>query len=161
MIDMRKLLFLLVLPLAACARPVFEAPDGAMALTPEQAVRQLPQAEGRRVIWGGRVVASRNLADTTELVVLGLPLSRTQRPKSGAAPVGRFIAHYPGYLETVAFAPDRLVTVNARVTGSETRTVGEAPYDYPVVRAEAVHLWPEGETPGPSVHFGVGIGISK
>lgn len=130
-----------------------------MALTPADAVKAFPQSEGRRVIWGGRVVASRNLAEATELVVLGLPLSRTQRPQTRGAPAGRFIVHYPGYLETVVYAPDRLVTVDGRITGLETRTVGEAIYDYPMVRAEAVHLWPEGEDGRSNVHFGVGVGI--
>lgn len=158
---MHKYLIFSALLLAGCANPVFEAPEAALELTPADAVADFPGAEGRRVIWGGRVVASRNLAEATELVVLGLPLSRTQRPRPGAAPVGRFIARYSGYLETEIFAPDRLVTVDARVTGLDVRPVGEAEYEYPVVHAEAVHLWPEGEEGGPSVHFGVGIGISR
>lgn len=156
---MRKFLFLMVLLLPACATPVFEAPPGATALTPAAAISQLPRAEGQRVIWGGQLVSSRNLESATELVVLGYPLSREQRPRTRAAPVGRFIVRYPGYLETVEFAPGRLVTVDARLAGLETRAVGEADYRYPLVRADAVHLWPEGGREEPRVHFGVGIGI--
>lgn len=156
---MRKWLIFAVLLVSACARPVFEAPEGATALTPADAVEDLSRAEGRRVIWGGRVVGSRNLADSTELVVLGLPLSRSQRPQVRGEPVGRFIVRYPGYLETMVYAPDRLVTVDGRVTGLETRPVGEARYPYPRVRAEAVHLWPEPGDDDSGFRFGVGIGI--
>lgn len=157
----RKWLIFAVLLVSACARPVFEAPEGATALTPADAVEDWPRAEGRRVIWGGRVVGSRNLADSTELVVLGLPLSRSQRPRVRGEPVGRFIVRYPGYLETMVYAPDRLVTVDARVTGRETRPVGEARYQYPVVRAETVHLWPESGEDDSGFRFGVGIGIGN
>lgn len=158
---MRKCLFFGILLISACAQPVFEAPDGAMALTPADAMADPQRAKDRRVIWGGRVVASRNLAHSTELVVLGLPLSRSQRPQIRSRPVGRFIVRYPGYLETMVFATDRLVTVDGRVTGLETRPVGDARYDYPRVRAEAVHLWPEEGDSGPDFHFGIGIGIGR
>lgn len=156
---MGKWLIFSVLLVSACARPVFEAPEGATALTPAGAVEDLPRAEGRRVIWGGRVVGSRNLQESTELVVLGVTLSRSQRPQARGEPMGRFIVRYPGYLETVEYAPGRLVTVDGRVTGLETRPVGEARYQYPLVRAEAVHLWPETEDDGSGFQFGVGIGI--
>lgn len=156
---MRKWLIFAALLVSACARPVFEAPEGATALTPADAVEDWPRAEGRRVIWGGRVVGSRNLAESTELVVLGLPLSRSQRPQVRREPVGRFIVRYPGYLETMVYAPDRLVTVDGRVTGRETRPVGGASYRYPLVRADDVHLWPETDDDSSGFRFGVGIGI--
>lgn len=160
----RKLLFFWVLvltagALTACARPVFDPGGAATDLTPSLAAERIAAAEGRRVIWGGRIVASRNLRDSTELVVLGYPLERSQRPDTRGRPVGRFIAVYPGYLETGIFARDRLVTVDARVRGREVRPVGEASYLYPLVSAEAVHLWPEGHESGSDVHFGIGIGI--
>lgn len=158
---MRKWLFFGVLLISACARPVFEAPEGATAITPAGAAAEPSRAEGRRVIWGGRVITSRNLAESTELVVLGLPLSRSQRPEVRSRPVGRFIVDYPGYLETMVFETGRLVTVDGRVAGLETRPVGESRYEYPRVRAEAVHLWPEDDDTGPAFRFGVGIGISR
>lgn len=156
---MRKLLFLGVLALTACASPVFDPQGVDPALTPERAVARLPAVEDRRVIWGGRIIASRNLENGTELVVLGFPLSRAQRPEIQARPVGRFIALFPGYLETGIHAPDRLVTVEGRVAGLETRRVGQARYDYPVMTADAVHLWKQGRDSRSNVHFGIGIGI--
>lgn len=156
---MRKILFILVLLATACARPVFDAQGAATGLTPRTSVAEFRSAEGRRVIWGGRIVESRNLENSTELVVLGFPLDRAQRPLPDEQPVGRFIVHYPDYLETAVFAPDRLVTVDARVADRVTRLVGQADYEYPVAAADAVHLWPEGSQSESRVHFGIGIGI--
>lgn len=155
----RNFLILLALTLSACARPVFEAPQAATDLTPAAAAADIQAALERRVVWGGRIVAARNLADRTELVVLGFPLDRGQRPRTRERPVGRFIVHYPGYLETGVYAPDRLVTIDGRVVARETRPVGEASYRYAMASARAIHLWPEGEDRGPDVRFGVGIGI--
>ena len=156
---MRKVLFCGLLMLAACVRPVFDPQGVDPALTPERAAARFPAVENRRVIWGGRIIASRNLENGTELVVLGFPLSRSQRPETEVRPVGRFIALYPGYLETGLHAPDRLVTVDGRVVGRDTRPVGQARYDYPVMTADAVHLWKRGREPRSDVHFGIGIGI--
>ncbi len=138
---------------------MFEAPEAAADLTPAAAAADFGAARERRVIWGGRIVDARNLADSTELVVLGFPLDRSQRPRIREQPVGRFIVRYPGYLETGVYAPDRLVTVDARVVARESRPVGEASYLYPVASARAVHLWPEDGDQRPDVRFGVGIGI--
>lgn len=155
----RNLLFSGLFLLAGCASPVFRPEGAAVGLTPDDAVAQFARAEGRRVIWGGVVVESRNLAESTELVVLGFPLSRSQRPQARSKPVGRFIVRYPGYLETAVYEPDRLVTVDATVVGLDTRPVGEARYRYPVARADAVHLWPEDERSESRVRLGIGIGI--
>lgn len=156
-----KLLILLALCLSGCAVPVFD-PEGAdTALTPAAAARDAAALEGRRVIWGGEIVESRNLARVTELVVLAMPLQRSQRPDPGGEPLGRFIAMYPGYLETVKFAPGRHVTVKGTLTGAETRPVGDADYEYPVMDAAAVHLWPEDDGRDGGVRFGVGIGIIR
>lgn len=156
---MPKLLIFVVLLISACTRPVFDPAGADLALTPEQAAGAL-SAQGRRVIWGGEIVESRNLADSTELVVLALPLERSQRPDRDGKPLGRFIARYPGYLETVTFEPGRLVTVPGVIRGVEERPVGEAQYRYPVLEAEAVHLWPVRSGGDVGVRFGVGIGIS-
>lgn len=155
---MRKLLILATLLLSACAQPVFDPSGVDPGITPARVARQPGPVQGRRVIWGGEIVASRNLAETTELVVLARPLNRAQRPQAGGPQMGRFIVHYPGYLETVVYQPGRLVTVEGRVVGRETRRVGEADYTYPQVGADSVYLWPEGQERD-RVRVGVGVGI--
>lgn len=156
---MRNLLILIAVLLAACARPVFEPEGAALELTPRDAAADIAAFQGRRVIWGGEIVQSSNLAESTELVILGRSLQRSQRPRGGGEPLGRFIARYPGYLETVTFAPGRLVTIPGIIEQIEIRPVGEADYRYPVMRAEAVHLWDEAREGG--MRFGIGVGISR
>lgn len=153
-----KIPLIVVALLTACAQPVFNPQGTAPGLTPEYAAARIQAVAGERVIWGGVLVKVSNLARSTELEILAYPLDRRQRPQRDDRPQGRFIARYPGYLEPVTYAPGRLVTVLGRVEGLDTRKVGEAPYTYPMVATESVHLW-DPEKPGSDVHFGVGIGI--
>lgn len=155
---MRNVMIFMVILMAGCAQPVFDPAGTAPGLTPRFASHDPGAALDRRVIWGGEIVDARNLAHTTELVILARSLSRSQRPRAGGEPLGRFIAEYPGYLETVVFAPGREVTVLGVVDDVETRPVGESEYTYPILRTESVHLWPEQHDDG-GVRFGVGIGI--
>jgi len=155
---MRKLVFLMALSLAGCAQPIFNPSGADTGLTPSNAVPAFDSARGRRVIWGGEVVESRNLAHSTELVVLGRPLNTSQRPLPGRPQQGRFIVRYPGYLETMAYQPGRLVTIEGHLADRQQRRVGQAEYLYPVVAADSIYLWPEREGQS-NVRFGVGVGI--
>lgn len=155
---MRKLVFLMMLFAAGCAQPIFDPTGVDTGLTPTKAVPAFESVRGRRVIWGGEVVESRNLAHSTELVVLGRALNASQRPLPGSPQQGRFIVHYPGYLETVTYRPGRQVTIEGRLVDRQIRPVGKARYLYPVVAADSVYLWPE-EDGGSKVRFGVGVGI--
>ena len=117
----------------------------------------------RELAWGGVIVAARNLKDSTQLEILGYPLDDRNRPDSDAAPIGRFIAVHPGYLETADYAPGRLVTAVGAVTQTRSGTIGEAQYTYPVLATHRIHLWSKSprEPSRPSIHFGIGIGISR
>ena len=78
-------------------------PDDGVAreLTPNGASATPESAEGRTVLWGGIIVAAKNLAERTRIEVVGYPLDRySQRPRTDEAPVGRFLAYEDGYLET-------------------------------------------------------------
>jgi outer membrane lipoprotein len=109
------------------------------------------------------IVDARNLADRTQLEVLGYPLDDRNRPDRDAQPVGRFLAMHPGYLETADYKEGRLVTVVGTVTEARTGTVGEARYVYPVVNVTALKLWPteQQEAAEPRFHFGIGVGITR
>ena len=110
-------------------------------LPPVQAVQNGTQ--GTTVFWGGVIVSASNRQNYTDLVVLAYPLDSSQRPQQNKPPVGRFIARYPGYLETVVYV--------------ETGTVGKAAYRYPVVKADKMYLWSDKDDS--KVHFGIGVGI--
>lgn len=149
--------------LAGCAAgPRFDTAGIDTGTTPRRAVAEAERLAGQRVLWGGMVIETTNLAERTRLEVLGYPLDASQRPDTDAEPLGRFLVTRSGYLESVDYRTGRLVTVVGPVTGVRDGRVGEAPYRYPVVGAERIHLWPARYGPGATrVHFGVGVIFSN
>lgn len=148
--------------LAACATaPPIDLAGVDTKLAPGEAVANIDAARGRRVAWGGTIVNTRNLKDTTEIEVLGFPLDRSAQPDTSAAALHRFLLVRDGYLESADYRPGRLVTAAGAVTGTQRGLVGEAPYIYPVLRADELYLWPltEVRSRGSNVHFGIGVGV--
>jgi outer membrane lipoprotein len=139
----------LALCLAGCASQVPE--DIRRAASPSLTIAQVQEApaalQGRRVRWGGRIVATINLPTTTEIEVLSRPLSRDGRPRENTDGDGRFIARIAGFADPMEYAKDRELTVEGPVVGVQTRKVGDYPYAYPVVAAETRYLWPEAPSP--------------
>lgn len=152
------LLLLLGGLLAACAAaPTFDTRGVEAGLTPRLASGLGEQAAGRRVQWGGLIVRARNLEDRTRLEVLAFPLRHNARPKRDAPAQGRFLADFPGYLETADFAPGRVLTLVGTVAAVQRGRVDQAPYTYPVVAADQLYLWPAARGDGIGVHLGVGV----
>ncbi|MDA8095137.1 MAG: Slp family lipoprotein [Betaproteobacteria bacterium] len=147
--------------LGGCATSPF-APsivhDESLRVAPATVVTRPSMYVGRPVLWGGRIIGSQNLSASTELTVLAYPLDSMGEPRLGRPALGRFVIREGGYLETMDFAPGRLVSVYGRIAGVRTGHVGERPYVYPVVQAHRLYLWPV-DRPKPAVRFGVGIGI--
>jgi outer membrane lipoprotein len=104
---------------------------------------QLDDYRGKQVRWGGTIISTENRQDSTRLTVLGQPLYKDGEPQLSDDIAGRFIAAVPGFLDPTVYAVDRRVTVTGTVTGMETGNVGEHPYHYPVVEAQAWYLWPQ------------------
>ena len=119
------------------------------------------QARCAPVVWGGRVVEVRNLADHSEIEVLAYPLDGSQRPKANDSGIGRFIATMPGYVESMDYPPGALMTIDGRISGSRAGKVGEAPYVFPLVKVNQSHVWTASELSSGknNVHFGVGLGV--
>lgn len=158
----RGVLALGMLSLAACATtPPIDLSGTDAGLTPGEAVANIENAEGRRVAWGGTIVNTRNLKDVTEIEVLGYPLDSSGRPQTDGAAQHRFLIEREGYLESADYRSGRSVTAVGRVGGTRRGLVGEAPYVYPVVRADALYLWPIGQEyrRSPNIHFGIGVGV--
>ncbi|MCG5500753.1 Slp family lipoprotein [Ectothiorhodospira lacustris] len=155
------LLLILLLPVGCATGPRFDTGRVDAALTPAGAVRDAQALAGTRVLWGGVIVHARNLADVTEIEVLGYPLGRSQGPDTTRAPQGRFLAHVPGYLETVDFEPGRRLTVSGGLDGTVSGKVGAAPYLYPRVEVDEFHLWPRDHAvpASGSPRFNIGIGV--
>ncbi|WP_338063046.1 Slp family lipoprotein [Wenzhouxiangella limi] len=157
----RPLMLLIPLLLVACATsPVATESDPVLPLGPAHVLEGQSQ-EGDRVIWGGRIVAVRNLANRTEISVVSYPLDRADRPRLDEEPGVRFLVRRPGFLEPVKYAPGRFVTVLGTVVGIEHAEVDEYRLAHPVLAAERVHLWPAEASRWQSrTQFSIGLGIS-
>lgn len=152
--------------LAACATgPDFDTSAVDKSLLPTAAAANIDTARGRTAMWGGPIINSGNYEDTSQLEVLAYPLDDDGRPRLDQPPLGRFLAQRAGYLETVDYAPGRLITAIGQVAGVRSGTVGEARYTYPVIEARQLHLWPRSEavprSTNPQFHFGIGIGVIR
>lgn len=162
-VAVRNLILLSVIVglLSSCASaPKFDTAGVDRGLTPGAAADRGANVVGTRIQWGGVIVATRNLPQSTQLEVLAYPLERNGEPDTTGTPRGRFLLVEDGYLEPVDYAPGRAVTAVGTVTGVEQGRVGEADYRYPVVDAAQLHLWPK-QAPyrrrDPNVHFGIGV----
>jgi len=124
-------------------------------VTPEQAVQE--NTRDVQVMWGGIIIKAANTSDHTDFTVLFYPLDASQRPDLNQKPRSRFLVRYPGYLETMVYAPGRDVTILGSLQGVEDGKVGDAPYTFSVVKADKIYLWPIADDS--RVQFGVGVGI--
>ncbi len=154
-----------LLGLAACAGgPKFDTSAVDKNLLPTAVAADIDATRGRTAMWGGAIINSRNYENTSQLEVLAYPLNDAGRPQLDQSPLGRFLVQRAGYLETVDYAPGRLITAIGPVAGVRSGTVGEARYNYPVLEARQLHLWPRSEAvprTNPQFHFGIGIGVIR
>ena len=149
----------MLLLLGACATtPKLDSSAVDSTITPPRAVVEGEALRGATVLWGGMIIASTNLKDVTQIEILAYPLSSSQKPDLDKAPLGRFLAQQPGYLETRDYAQGRLITVSGELQQRYVGRIGESDYTYPVVRVSQHYLWPlTGSAPATRVHFGIGV----
>jgi outer membrane lipoprotein len=155
-----QLLFILftAILLNACATsPKFDIVGIDTTITPQRAVNESQSLQGEPVLWGGVVIVSTNLKDSTQIEILAYPLDSNQRPNREQEPLGRFLAEHAGYLETTDYAQGRLITIKGTLGGQRSGRVGEAEYVYPVVIIMQQHLWSDSSKS--QVQFGFGLMI--
>jgi len=129
-------------------------------LTPNKVITQPDKFKNRMVEWGGILIKAHNKRETTELEILAYPLDSDGLPLHNGSPQGRFIAVRAGYLETVEFAPGRLVTVTGPINGFRYGQIEGAKYTYPSINAQQLQLWPREKSGSePRIHFGIGVGV--
>ncbi len=131
--------------LVGCASGVPQTIREGVAASPSLAeVQQHPERYlGRRVRWGGSILAVRNLARTTEIEVLARPLDGLGEPDADAKGMGRFMIEFAGFKDPAEYPKERLLTVVGTLVKVETRPVGDFQYPYPVVAMETFYLWPK------------------
>jgi outer membrane lipoprotein len=122
-------------------------------------VQQNPDShKGEIIMWGGSIIETLNKKGPTEMTVLQLELTDQGYPENRDLSQGRFLVHSTQFLDPAIYPEGTLITVVGRVEGSETRLIGEMPYQYPVITVIELKKWAPGENPSPRVHIGVGIG---
>ncbi|MEW8295124.1 MAG: Slp family lipoprotein [Candidatus Thiodiazotropha sp.] len=150
-----SLIIMLSLLQACSTQPVVPVAD--RSITPKRAAGTQPAREEAPLQWGGVIVESQNLQQTTEVQILAFPLDADGRPETDATSIGRFIALLPGYLELEEYAVGRRVTATGRFTANREGMVADSSYTFPVLACDELTLWPEREPrPKPRIHFGFG-----
>jgi outer membrane lipoprotein len=96
---------------------------------------------GQTVVLGGHIIAVRNEARQTVLVVLQSPLGFRQEPQPPDKSEGRFLLKTDGFLDPEVYAKGRALTVAGRVEGQTRENIDDVPYDYLVLEAREIHLW--------------------
>ena len=153
-----SLLLLAAIFLSACATsPKFDTAGVDVNLTPQRAVNEIDVLKSEPVLWGGVVIVSTNLKDSTQIEILAYPLNSSHRPDREQKPLGRFLAVHKGYLETTDYAQGRQITVRGTLSDKSIGRVGEAEYTYPVVNINQLHLW-SGSSES-QIQFGFGLMI--
>lgn len=157
------LLLLLAGAVSACANePHFNLSNVDNTLTPATAVRDPVQTREHTVYWGGTIISTTNLKDSTRIDVLAYPQDSSGLPDIAAKAQGRFILLQSGYIEAADYAPGRLVSVVGKLTQTHPILVGEAQLILPVVQADQLYLWPpNAQRSKMQFHFGLGVGISR
>lgn len=160
MLSRTALPIILSLLLSACASdPAFNTGGVDRTLIPRDVASRAEPAIGKSVQWGGVILSTTNLKDSTRIEVLAYPLDADERPQTGSTPLGRFILERSGYLEPATYAEGRQITVVGTVTDTQRGQVGDADYNYPIIAARQLHVWPVGqERDGVGVGGFIGIG---
>lgn len=130
---------LMLLGCTVISRPVMR--DAETGVTFAQLLADTDRYRGQTVILGGHIIAVRNAARETVMVVLQTPLGSGQEPRPPDRSEGRFMLHAQGFLDPEVYAKGRTITVAGRVMGRTREAVGQEPYDYPTLEVREIHLW--------------------
>ena len=152
-IGTRVIFFFFLAALAACAPISQDIRRQADASAPYSEIQKNPDTYlGEMVIWGGVIIETTNLKESTAIKVIQTALDMQQRPTDLDSSQGRFIIRVDRFLDPDIFKKGREVTVGGEVSGKETHPIGEIRYTYPVVRAKEVKLW-EQRVPSPPYDY--------
>lgn len=106
-----------------------------------QLKQEIDRFRGRTLILGGHVIAVRNEARQTVIVVLQTPLGFGQEPRPPDRSEGRFLLRHDGFLDPEVFARGRTITAAGRVLGLTREAIDHEPYDYVTLESREIYLW--------------------
>ena len=145
----------LALGLSACQlssnKPVNESPARSSIDIVESDI-------GQTFNWGGEILKTSNLKNSTELTILGYPLDMDGEPEYDETSTGRFIAVYSGFLEPTDFRKGVLVSVTGSLKEIRQGMVAKADYQFPVLSIVNIDLHNR-KSRGFNLPFSIGVGI--
>ena len=150
-----------LLAVAGCAANI--PADVTRQVTYEGEIQTLQQSPDQYtdefVIFGGKILETKNLKDTSELLVLQFPLDDNHRPQMDKASGGRFLVRAKDFLDPAIYSPGTWITVAGTVVGAETRSIGAYDYTHPVIKGRT-WTWDPDRGGFPRIHFGIGVGTT-
>lgn len=128
---------LLVLGLVGCATsgPIDELSTLRVSEVPDAGVN------GETVRWGGTIAIIENTEDGSIVEIVSRPLSAWGRPQRNDQTDGRFIAHLDQVLDLDEVKKGMDVTLVGELTSIEAGTVGDRPYEFPVLTVSKLKVW--------------------
>jgi outer membrane lipoprotein len=107
-----------------------------------EALKENPLAfEGRMVLLAGVIVKTTNTPTGATLEIYQTEMDWEYRPIHVDVSKGRFLVEYGDFLDPEIYKQQRQVTIAGKVIGVKLLKLGEMDYPYPLIRAEAIHLW--------------------
>jgi outer membrane lipoprotein len=156
---MKQFLFFFILFLAGCSVISKDIRRNVNRAITIPLVQANPEAYiGKKVIWGGIIISSKNLKKTTRIEVLQTPLNIRDRVKSRTQSSGRFLIEARGYLDVEIYKQYKEITVAGIIKGTRLQEIGEADYIYPLLEPFQIRIFnPLEKTPyeplPPWVHY--------
>lgn len=96
--------------------------------------------KGQESRFGGKVIKVENRNGMTRLEIAAMPLDNSARPILGSPSVGRIYADVNGFIDPVDFN-QQMVTVVGPIDGTEKGKVGEAQYNFVVIKVTGYQRW--------------------
>lgn len=93
------------------------------------------------LLWGGKIINCINTQDGTVFEILHFPIDREGYPEQTDASEGRFIVISKNFLDCAVYSKERLLTVAGKFKGLKEGKIGEMPYSFPLIEAQATYLW--------------------
>ena len=135
--------------LAGCAKSYKETlpPDLTNQLNDSLSFSQIKafpeEHKGKLVILGGQILSAKRLTDSTELIILHLPLIQEREPSTELThSQGRFIAYQQTFLDPATVPAGTRITLVGELSGSVTQKLDETDYTYPTLSIIQLQTWP-------------------
>ena len=135
---------------AGCTKPYKDtvSPDLANQLNDSLSFAQIKSNpedyKGKLVVLGGQVLSAKRLQDSTELIILHLPLLDEREPTTELTnSQGRYIAYQEEFLDPATVPAGTRVTLVGELSGSVTQKLDETDYTYPTLTIKQFKVWPD------------------